>query len=105
MLRITEKAFTAVERVGGMVERIEAKDRSLGDQLRRASVSVVLNLEEGSGTRGGNRRQRYLTAAGSAREAKAALRIAAGLGYVGALEAGEAWGLLDEVCAVLHRLT
>jgi four helix bundle protein len=105
MLRVSEKAFCAVERIGAVLERIEARDRNLADQLKRAAVSVVLNLEEGSGTRGGHRRQRYLSAAGSAREAKAALRLAAGLGYVGKADVERAYGELDEVAAVLHGLT
>ena len=94
-----------MKRIGAVLERIEARDRNLADQLKRAAVSVVLNLEEGSGTRGGHRRQRYLSAAGSAREANAALRIAAGLGYVGKADLARAFGELDEVAAVLHGLT
>ena len=49
-------------------EHVGRHDRNLLDQLRRAVTSVPLNLAESDGVRGGNRRQRRLTALGSARE-------------------------------------
>ncbi|MGH7281215.1 MAG: four helix bundle protein, partial [Polyangiaceae bacterium] len=54
--------------------RIREHDRDLGEQLRRALSSVVLNLSEGSGSRGGHRLARYSTALGSNEESRAALR-------------------------------
>ncbi len=79
-------------------------DRDLGEQVRRALSSVALNVAEGNSSEGGNRLTRFSSAAGSASEARAVLRVAIAWGYVDAsdLEAGEA--LLDRVAAMLHRL-
>jgi four helix bundle protein len=76
----------------------------LGEQLRRALSSVVLNIAEANRSEGGLRLSRFSTAAGSTSESRAALRVAIAWGYVleGEIEAGEA--LLDRVAAMLHRL-
>jgi len=102
---VTAEAYGALREIGGVLGKVEAKDKNLADQLRRAATSVVLHLEEGAGNRGGNRRQRYLTAAGSAQEARAALRIAEALGYLEAGATATADDQLDHVAAVLHKLT
>ena len=52
--------------------------------------------------RGGNQVQRRRTALGSAYEVRAALEVAAALGYVG--DASASLALLDRVCAVTYRL-
>jgi len=70
-----------------MVE-IEAHDRDLARQLRRASSSVVLNISAGSASSAGTRRERYRNALGSARETGACLDAAMALGYVEAVDAG-----------------
>src|SRR5688572_6501062 len=82
MLRITEVALEAVRGIGRILPAIGRVDRELEDQLRRAASSFVLNLEEGAGNRGANRKQRFFTAAGSVREARAAVLVAVALGYV-----------------------
>ena len=104
MLDIFEIAIGCCERVGPLAERISARDRSLADQLRRAMASVAMNVAEGAGSQGGNKRVRYFTALGSAREVDAALRVAVAFGYVGPIEEGLARDL-DRVAAALWRLT
>ena len=59
-------------------------------------------MAEGSGNAGGTRRQRYLSALGSAREVGACLDVADALGYV-AVDAALA-RRLDSVVRVLVRL-
>src|SRR5512141_602089 len=55
------------------------RDKNLIDQMRRAASSVPLNLAESDGVTGGNRRQRLLTALGSARELGACFDVAEAL--------------------------
>src|SRR6185503_13381993 len=61
---------------------IERHDRDLARQPRKCSSSVVLNLAEGCGCRGGSRSERYSTALGSAYEVGACLDVADAFGYI-----------------------
>jgi len=70
-----------------VMAQIEAHDRDLARQLRRAAASVALNVSEGSGCRGGTRRERYHNALGSARETGACLDVAQALGYLEGVDA------------------
>jgi four helix bundle protein len=102
MLRIYTTAIEVIERLRPVLAQIEAHDRDLARQLRRAASSVVLNISEGSGSRGGTRRERYHNALGSARETGACLDVAAALGYVENIDAG-LLDRLDHVRATLVR--
>ncbi|MCK6526309.1 four helix bundle protein [Myxococcota bacterium] len=55
--------------------RFPAGEASLRDQVRRATESVVLNLAEGCGREGLDRRRHFRIAAGSAAEACAVLDL------------------------------
>jgi four helix bundle protein len=85
-----------------VMEEIEAHDRDLARQLRRASTSIALNTGEGSGCNGGTRRERYRNALGSARETGACLDAAMALGYVEAVDPA-LLDRLDHVRAVLVK--
>ena len=76
MLRIYEVALRVLEELRPAVAAIEARDRDLARQMRRAASSLVLNLAEGSGSSGGTRRERYRNALGSAREVVACIEVA-----------------------------
>ena len=102
MLHIDQTALTVLGALPPVVAAIEAHDKDLARQLRRAAASVLLNLSEGSGSRGGTRRERYLNALGSARETGACLDAALALRYVEALDA-ELLDKLDHICAVLVK--
>ena len=102
MLRIYAIAIEVIESLRPVLVRIEAHDRDLARQLRRAAASVALNISEGSGSRGGTRRERYHNALGSARETGACLDVAAALGYVENIDAG-LLDRLDHVRATLVR--
>ena len=104
-LQVAEVSFEAIEAIRPLVPRIKRHDRSLADQLARAASSTVLNIAEGACSDPGNRRARFFTAAGSANEARAALRVAVTWGYVGQARAADAELLLDRVVAMLWRLT
>jgi four helix bundle protein len=82
MLSIHDVMLDAIATMRPVVRAIERCDRDLASQLRRAASSVVLNIAEGSGSAGGVRRQRYLTALGSARETWSCLLVARAAGYI-----------------------
>ena len=82
MLRVDHRYLAWLESARSVFVAIERRDPDLGRQLRRAAASVALNLAEGQGNEGGTRRQRYLSALGSAREVVACLEVARAFGYV-----------------------
>jgi four helix bundle protein len=82
MLRVYRRYVEWLPGLVPVLERLERRDVNLHHQLRDACESVALNLNEGSGNEGGTRRQRYLSALGSARETMACLEVAQALGYL-----------------------
>ena len=104
MLRIYTTVLEVLRELRPVVAEIETHDRDLGRQLRRAATSVALNMQEGVGSSGGTRRERYRNALGSARETGACLDAAVALGYVESVDAG-LLDRLDHVRAVLAKVT
>jgi len=102
MLRIYTVILEVLRDLRPVVAAIEAHDRDLGRQLRRAATSVALNTQEGGGSNGGTRRERYRNALGSARETGACLDAAVALGYLESVDAG-LLDQLDHVRAVLAK--
>ena len=82
MLRIYPVCLEMVREVRTYADRVARFDADLARQLRRASVAVVLNVAEGTGTRAGRRRQAYEIALGEARETLAGLEAAHAIGYL-----------------------
>jgi len=68
MLRIYVDAIKVIRLLEPVLGEVKSKNANLADQCDRAATSVALNLSEGSGQRAGNRRLRYQTALGEARE-------------------------------------
>ena len=81
MLRIYDVMIRVIAELKSVVVMIEAHDRDLARQLKRAASSVALNIAEGSGSSGGTRRERYKNALGSARETSACLDVAEAFAY------------------------
>jgi four helix bundle protein len=102
MLRIYSVILEVLRGLRPVLAEIEAHDRDLARQLRRASTSVALNCGEGSGSHGGTRRERYRNALGSARETGACLDAAVALGYLDGVDQG-LLDRLDHVRAVLAK--
>jgi four helix bundle protein len=102
MLRIYSTILEVLRALRPVVATIEAHDRDLARQLRRAAASIALNVQEGSGSHGGTRRERYRNALGSARETGACLDVAMALGYVEHVDAG-ILDALDKVRATLVK--
>jgi four helix bundle protein len=86
MLRIYNVMLKVVRELVPVLEQIEAKDRSLGQQMRDAMSSMILNTGEGMGSFGGTRRARYRTACGSAKETRACLDAGEAFGFIKAPE-------------------
>jgi four helix bundle protein len=93
------------EVVQPLILRVRRWDRALADQLARAASSVALNIAEANGSDPGNRRARFFTASGSARETRTALRLGVVRSYFLSEEATGALALLDRILAMLWRLT
>jgi four helix bundle protein len=68
MLRIYNDAIEVIELLQPVLDKVRLRDANLADHCDRSSVAVALNLSEGAGQRAGNRRLRYQTALGEARE-------------------------------------
>ena len=103
--QVEEYSYELVELLRPLVERVRRRDRSLADQVTRAASSIALNIAEANCSDPGNKRARLFTAAGSANETRAALRVAVGWAYFTADDAGKALKLLDRIVAILWTLT
>ena len=104
MLRIYEVALDVARDAAAAARVIGLQDADLARQLRRAAASVPLNLAEGAGVLGGHRRQRYMTALGSARETMACFDVAVAMDYLAPL-GFESRDRLDKVIATLVKVS
>ena len=98
-----EVSIQLVTSLRDVVPVVERFDRDLGDQMKRAASSVVLNLAEGSRSAKGNKQRHFAIAHGSANEVKAALELARAWGWID--EAPAAQEILDRLLALIWRLT
>lgn len=105
MFDALEVSIQVLELLVPIEARIRRANLSLGKQLARAGESLVLNLGEGRGRSGGDKRRHYEFARGSAGEVTVALRVAALKGYVGRDELAVVDALLDRVRAMTYGLT
>ena len=76
----------------------------LSDQLRRAALSVPLNIAEGSGKGDRDATRYYRIARGSALECVAILDALEALGFAASTELLEGRELLERVVAMLTKL-
>jgi four helix bundle protein len=105
MFEVYEVSKQAVRGMRPLVARVQAHDRDLARQMRKAGSSVLLNIAEGWRRLGRDRRQHYLIAAGANAEVRAALDFCEALGYLDTESYAEVDALLDRVSAMLYRLT
>ena len=78
---------------------------ALGDQLRRAAMSIPLNIAEASGKTTAADRRRYCSIArGSAMECGAILDVSAVLGVAGAEEMERGKALLVRIVSMLTKM-
>jgi len=94
-LEVYQKAMDFVEHVFELTEGFPQKlQYSLGDQFRRAALSICNNIAEGAQKPGPSRRQFYGYALGSARECVPMIELA----FRRKLLTGEEHDQLDGVC-------
>jgi four helix bundle protein len=94
-----------IEALVPLMPRIKQRDKDLESQLRRAASSIGLNVAEAAMSDPGNKRARFHTAAGSARETQHALRQAVTWRHVRADDAERALRLAGRLVAILWRIT
>src|SRR6186713_3500202 len=102
---IADLSIELIESLRPLMGRIKSRDKNLEDQLRRAASSVALNIGEAQYSDPGNRRARFHTAAGSAGETLAAVRVAVAWGIVARADGEAAAALLDRILPMLWKLT
>ncbi len=94
-----------VRQLRPLVSRVRRHDSKLAAQLRDAGSSVALNLGEGNRRSGRDRGHLWRVASGSAEEVRTALRVAEAWGYVDAQETASVLADIDELQAMLWKLT
>lgn len=97
-----EVALELLRALAPVVEQIRQNSADLADQIVRAGSSITLNLSEGSGRRGRDRKRFFQFAHGSAKEIRGALDTAVAWGW--RVDAERARALLDRELALLWGL-
>jgi four helix bundle protein len=87
-----------------LADRVPRGYASLGDQLRRAALSIPLNIAEGTGKFDKDARRFYAIARGSALECAAILDAFESLGVAAADDLAKTRELLERVVAMLTVL-
>ena len=100
-----EVALQMVVAIRPVLAQIAHQDRSLAEQLRRSSSSVVLNIGEGARSCGRNETVRFHSAAGSANETRVGLALAEAWGLIRPEQRRAVEALLDRTMALLWGLT
>ena len=102
---VHEVALELIRELAPLIPSMARHDKNLAQQLRRCASSVVLSIAEGESSDPGTKRARFHSAAGSANETRAALRVAACWRYVTEQRTRSCLALLDRVLGMLWRLT
>ena len=101
-LEVYQKALSFAEMIFEMTERFPQRVQySLGDQLRRAALSICNNIAEGSQKRGPAKRQFYSYALDSARECVPMIELCSRRRLINP----EEWGRLGETCFGIASMT
>jgi len=103
-LKVYRFSLGVIAQVAELGVRIGRKDPDLARQMRRAAPSIALNIAEGETALGGNRRARFDTAMGSAKETCACLEVAVAMGYLQQTDIDDAVNGLGRIVATLASL-
>jgi four helix bundle protein len=104
MFAAQSTALEAARHVAPLVKRLATHDRSLADQVRRASASIVLNLAEGNHRAGKDRLHLFRIADGSRGEVIAALQLAIVFEQLTPEAAAAALATLDRLGGLIYGL-
>ena len=97
-------AIVFLGRGAPLAERMPRGYASLGDQLRRAALSIPLNIAEGNGRRGADSVQHDSIARGSALECAAIVDACEALGFAPAPELAPLRELLERIVSMLTKM-
>ena len=100
-----EVSLAVLDQLAACQPRIRRHNKSLADQIARASESIPLNVSEARARAGLDRADLFRRAAGSANELTVALRIARARGYISHADFDAVETYLDRVRAMLWRQT
>ena len=103
-MKTYQLALDAVQNIAAINQIITRHDPDLARQLRRCSMSVPLNINEGMYSRGKNRGARLSNAMASAKESVACLQVAEAVGYVESDLTKESLAQLDHLVAALWNM-
>jgi four helix bundle protein len=102
---IYQKSLDVVRSVVRMSRIVAEQDADLARQMKRASMSVPLNIAEGQYSQGGNRVARFYNAMGSARETKACLDACVAAEYLTPEQVAVDLDRVDHVIGALWKLS
>ena len=100
-----DRVLDLLRTLSPLLPALTASDASLGDQLRRASASTLLNIAEAARRTLRDRRNRFRIALGSAAEVSACLEVAIAFGYFEPAQVAAALELADRVRAMTYCLS
>jgi four helix bundle protein len=103
--QVLEVAIDLASTLRKPADAIRRRDPGLYRQLRDATNSIALNIGEAAGRSGADRLHHFRIAAGSAQEARTALRLAAAWGDLQPEAIQPALGLIDRILAMLWQIT
>ena len=98
-------AITFLELAVPLIERTPAGYHSLSDPLRRAAISIPLNIAEASGKYDKDERRSFLIARGSALECAAIGDVFEALGVPSVDESAPARQVLERIVSRLTKLS
>jgi four helix bundle protein len=104
-LEVYKTAVRFLPVAAAIAECLPSRYASLGDQLRRASLSIPLNIAEGSGkTSGPDQRRYYSIARGSTMECGAIVDACAALELIASAQCESADELLSPIVRMLSKM-
>jgi four helix bundle protein len=104
-LEVYQTAIRFLPLATGMADSLPPRYTAMAEQLRRAALSIPLNIAEGSGkSTGPDQRRFYTIARGSAMECAATIDACSALALIEQMQAQEADQLLLSVVRMLSKM-